>query len=575
MNFLKRFKYLIIIAVIVLGAILYFSFKPGEAPRVDTIVAEKVDLIQEVSVVGNVKPAKSVDLAFEVGGKVKIVNADVGAEVKKDQVLAELDNSDAQTEVTQANAQVSSARATLEQYRAVLAADQAKLDEMKSGTRPEEIKIAQTKIDNTKSALENAKIDLENEKQEAQTDLANLYDDVVNILNDAYTKSDDAVNKQLNDLFSEATNPEFSFEPNNSQLEVDSLTARRGSIDALAVLRSKIDSLEGSSNSEFDEALSVGEVELSIVRNFLNLISDILKGDTNLSSTNLATYRTNLNTARTNVNTALTNISNQQQLISTQKNTNQDSINTAESIVDTKEFDLQTAEDELALKLAGYTKEQISAQEAKVLQARANIKSQEAMINQKIANVEKAKVQLEKTIIKSPIDGVVTRQDAKEGEIVNAQTPMVAVISAAEFELETNIPEVDISKIKIGNIASITLDAYGEDEKFEAVVMMIDPAEETIEGVSTYKVTLQFVEANGRIRSGMTADIEILTNEKENIIAIPQRAIINKSGKKIVRIIKNGSVEEVEVKTGMRGSDGRIEIISGISEGQTVVTFME
>lgn len=574
MELFKKFKFPIILGVIVLLVVGYLFLKPTKQPRRDTMVASRMNIVQSVNVVGNVKSAESVDLAFELGGKVKEVYVKVGDSVEAGTKLAELNHDNFLADLQQAEAQVSSAYASLDQYKAALTAEQARLREMESGTRSEEISIAQTKVDNAKSALNNAEINLENTKQEADITLNNLYDDVMNILNDAYAKSDDAINEQVGDLFTTGGNIDFSFEPNNSQLELNALTARQDAVRGLANLQTEMNKTH-TSNSDLDSVLEVGRTEITKVRTFLNLISDVLKGNTNLTSATLSTYKTDLNTARTNVNTALTNISNQQQSILSQVNTNRDSINTAQTSLDSAKFSLQTAEQELNLKLAGYTKEQLDAQKAKVLQAEANISSQQAFIQQKQANVTSVQAQINKNIIYSPIKGTVTKQDAKAGEITNAQTPVISIISEAQFEIETNIPEVDIAKIKIGNKADVTLDAYGDDEKFEAQVISIDPAEKVIEGVSTYKTVFQFVSPNDKIRSGMTADLEIMTNSKDNVIAVPNRAVAVKEDVKKVKILQGDSVVEVTVETGLRGSNGMVEILSGIKEGDVVVTFME
>ncbi len=574
MNFIKRFKFLIIIGLIIIAGVAYFSLKPKPQPRIDTVVAERGDLKQFVSVVGKVKPSEDVDLAFETGGKVSKVYVQVGDKVEVGDKLVELNMADLYAELQQASAQVVSAQATLGQYQAALTAEQAKLEEMQSGTRPEEIVIAQTKVANAQSDLDNEKIDLETAVEKAQTDLDNLYDDVLNTLNDAYIKSDNAINTQLDDLFTNAANVEFTFEPNNSQLEVNTLEARRDAINGLADLRDEI-SKTHTTNAEFDNALSTGKTVLVSVRYFLNLVGDILDGDTDLSSTNLSTYKSNLNTARGNVNTALTSISNLQQSISAQKNTNTTAVNSAQALVDGAEYDLQSAQDELKLKLAGYTKEQIDAQVAKVQQAEANINSQKAIINQRVASVSSAQARIEKNIIYSPIKGIVTKQEAKEAEIMAPNTTVVSVISEVQFEIEANVTEIDISKVKIGDNAQVTLDAYGDDKYFDASVVSVDPAEKIIEGVATYKTTLQFASTTEEIKSGMSADLEIMTDSRQNVIAIPQRAVIYKDNKKIVRVMENGQVVEREVETGIKGSDGRIEITSGLKEGDTVVTFME
>lgn len=574
MNFIKKFKFLILIAFVIVIGTMYFVFKPKKQPRIDSIRAAKGDVMQEVSVVGKVQPAESADLAFERGGKVGLVNVDIGDKVILGQKLAELNSDDLLAELRQSQAQVSSAQASLEQYRAALAAEQAKLNEMKSGTRAEEISIARTKVENYKSALQNAEKNLADKKELAEISLKNLYDDIPNILNDAYSKADDAVNKQVYDLFTIGLPISLSFSANNSQLETDILSARQLVVIALANLRSELLKTH-TTEAENDFALILAKEKLLAVQSFLNLIGDVLKGNTSLSSTNLSTYRANLSTARTNANTALSAISDQQQAIIGQKNTSSTSLNTAQTSLDTADFNFKTAQQELDLKLAGYTFEQIAAQEAKVLQAKANIASQEAAVKQSYASVANAEAQLQKNIIYSPINGVVTKQDAKSGEIVQAQITVISVISEIQFEIETNIPELDISKVKIGDKAEVELDAYGSDEKFQAIVVFIDPAEKIIDGISTYKTTLQFTNGQGRVLSGMTADLVISTNKKENVIAIPQRAVINKGDKKIVRILRDGQSVEVSVEVGLRGSDGKIEIISGINEGDAVVTFME
>jgi HlyD family secretion protein len=151
---------------------------------------------------------------------------------------------------------------------------------------------------------------------------------------------------------------------------------------------------------------------------------------------------------------------------------------------------------------------------------------------------------------------------------------MVSLMSDNNFKITANVPEVDVAKLSVGEEADVTLDAYGADVPFNAVVDLIDPAETVIQGVSTYKVTLRFVKKDERIRSGMTANIDIKTAKKEDVLYLPARSVITKDGKKYVKI-PNGLTEtlETEVTVGLRGSDGSIEILSGLNEGDTIVTF--
>ena len=163
--------------------------------------------------------------------------------------------------------------------------------------------------------------------------------------------------------------------------------------------------------------------------------------------------------------------------------------------------------------------------------------------------------------------------DARVGEYANASSPLISIISDTSFEIEANVPEADIAKIHVGDQAKITLDAYGSDVFFEGRVVTIDTAETIIDNVPTYKVTLAFTKNDTRIKSGMTANIDIATARKENVLSIPQRAVINKDGQKTVMVVTGtDTTTETTVTTGLRGSDGSIEIIEGITEGAIIIT---
>ena len=155
-----------------------------------------------------------------------------------------------------------------------------------------------------------------------------------------------------------------------------------------------------------------------------------------------------------------------------------------------------------------------------------------------------------------------------------ANTTVVSLSSLSQFEIEANVAEADITKVSIGDEAVLTLDAFGEDIVFDAIVYQIDPAETIIEGVSTYTVTFQFTDDEGIVKSGMTADIDILTAKKEDVVAVPIRAVLGRGDNRHVRVLlDSGEVVERKVVVGLRGSRGDIEIVRGIEIGEKVVIF--
>jgi RND family efflux transporter MFP subunit len=205
-----------------------------------------------------------------------------------------------------------------------------------------------------------------------------------------------------------------------------------------------------------------------------------------------------------------------------------------------------------------------------------NAGSSSQTIQAQAALVASYRAEAAKDQMVSPIDGIVTRIDPNVGEFVSPGKTAASVISEGVYKIEAYVPEADIAKIVVGNAAEITLDAYGSGIIFKASIVSIDPAETVLEGVPTYKVTLHFSEPDQRIRSGMTANIDILGNEKKNVLVVPSRAVVIENTSRFVRVLlSDGKIyDTVPVTIGLKGSNGFTEIISGVSLGQKVVTYV-
>ena len=99
-----------------------------------------------------------------------------------------------------------------------------------------------------------------------------------------------------------------------------------------------------------------------------------------------------------------------------------------------------------------------------------------------------------------------------------------------------------------------------------------------VSGVVNYKVTVQ-VDKLEEIKPGMTSNLTILTGEKPGVLAVPTRAVLAKTeGAKVVRVVtdtKTKTFKEVSVTTGMEADGGMVEILSGLSEGQEIISFIK
>ncbi|MBU1131636.1 efflux RND transporter periplasmic adaptor subunit [Patescibacteria group bacterium] len=581
MNFLKKpvfYVPAIIIILTIIGGGYYYQQKT-KAPEFDFALAQKAAIIQEVNVTGTVKPAESVELSFEKSGKVSAVNVKAGDNVKKGQLLVSLASNDLVAQLNQTFASLSSSNAQLQQYLDSLEREQTKLAEMKKGTRAEEIQISKNHVTNAELALADAEKNLETVKEKANTDLQQIYDSSASALNYSLSIATNTLYTitDLQQAYFSGTDPKANNLADSKTAVVDALlgaaNAGRWNNTSLSSLNGgakklTADAFADPSETNVNSALTAMNDSLQKIQTTL----EILKQMTELT----ATEQTTVTTAKNSINTELTSVRGKIQSIQVQKAVNQTSEQTAETGVTTARSNLLNAQAELNLKQAGYTTEQLSAQESMVRQAESNVKAGQAQIRYSQANVQSAQAQLTKNYLRSPIGGTVAEQNAKVGEIVSPNILMIKILSEANFEIETNVPEVDISKVKIDDTARVTLDAYGSDVIFNTRVIAINPAEIMIEGVATYKVTLQFEKENEQIKSGMTANIDILTDRRENTLAVPQRAVFTSDGKKMIRLANDdGSIKEIEVKTGLRGSDGTIEILEGVNAGDKVITFIK
>jgi len=174
--------------------------------------------------------------------------------------------------------------------------------------------------------------------------------------------------------------------------------------------------------------------------------------------------------------------------------------------------------------------------------------------------------------LRAPFDGVVTRLDIKNGEQAIAGQATISMINSGLFQIESFVPEINIANLTVGNPAEATLDAYGSGVKFSANIVSIDPAETIRDGVSTYKVKLQFLAEDTRIKSGMTANLLITALKKPNVLAVPAKAIITNQMQKFVKVIGgNGQIIEQDVTLGKEGALGSTEILSGLKPGDNIV----
>ncbi|PIP26846.1 MAG: hypothetical protein CO140_03655 [Candidatus Moranbacteria bacterium CG_4_9_14_3_um_filter_40_7] len=202
--------------------------------------------------------------------------------------------------------------------------------------------------------------------------------------------------------------------------------------------------------------------------------------------------------------------------------------------------------------------------------------AQKALVKKAEALNRAAKIKIGETYIYAPIAGTIIKRNADLGEIAIFNSTILTV-AEGEMEIEANVPESDIIKVSLDQKADISFDAYPADVKFEAGITEIEPAATVIQDVVYYKIKLKLDNVDERIKAGMSCDVDVKTAERKNAVAIPLRVVKTEGNKKYVETLKdekNSITEKAYVQTGLEGDDGIVEIISGLSGGEKVITLM-
>lgn len=569
----KIFGFLLLLS----GVFLFSACGNGDETQYEFVEVAFGNLDQVVSATGFLQPQERVNLSMEAGGKIVDVAVDVGDVVKKGDLLVSLNARDVSAQLAQAAAGISSAQAQLQQAQANLNMQQALLDDLKDGNSAENIVVAETALANAEKTLLDLELELSNTEKLNTNSLSLVYDGAISSLEQILTSARESL-YTLTDL-------QYQY------------FGSANTMDAIAVLDAKakaVESLLGVANggrwvnqflhtfcdgtcalvSGLRNNINYDDVDLALTKMLIALRDlksayMVIPMDGTLNTADQTIVNTEKNTLDTNV----TVLSGKQQSIALQKTTNDNTLSSVQARYNSAANAVQSATANLDLIKAGATEWQITAQEAAVAQSEAAVDMQSAMLEQARAAYNIVAVNLEKYQLNAVFDGIVTERFAKVGESAAPQQTLLTLMSTNKFELQASIRETDIDKLKVGNTVKVSFDAL-PNEEFLGELIFIDPAESVQQSVIYYDVKVILTDENNnidRLKSGMTADLDIVTTTKENVMSLPMGVITYRGGKAYVSILQEEEVKEIEIQTGVE-SGSLVEIVNTLKPGDKVIS---
>jgi HlyD family secretion protein len=563
--FVLKHKWKLIIATAIIVPIVWGYLAVTKEPEPEYITAKVMrgTLVQTVEAVGTVTSERDLNLQFPISGVVAEVLVNEGDSVEAEMKLASLRAGDLQ-------ANVNSAYASLQ-------AAQADLQELKEGTRPEDIAIAEAEVENKRATLEASRETLRSSEQkleilerEADVSLSGYVTTARSVITQELTTSLSALTV-VEDVFEDydVQDALLKSDPGKVRLIENSLVSAEKSVQNVLREEVQFTDYQGALSALEFARSSASEVSDTLSYTFSALVS--LKPTGAYTASERATHKASISTERESVqdslntlNTAVKNLRDESASYDTQIAIEQKTISTAKSDILKNETSLRTQEAQLALKKAGARQTDIDYAAAKVRQEQADL--------------SRARSDFADSVLYAPVTGTITKVNIKTGELLSTafqQDAAISMLGQSPYRIEMYVSEIDIPKVHLQQESSVELDAFS-DEKIKLVVAEVDPAATDVDGVPKYRVKLDFTGDMPNLKIGMTGDVDIFTGESKDVLMVTARAIIeNDQGDEVVRILKrNETIEERTVVTGLEGETD-IEIISGLEEGEEIIVLIK
>jgi RND family efflux transporter MFP subunit len=217
--------------------------------------------------------------------------------------------------------------------------------------------------------------------------------------------------------------------------------------------------------------------------------------------------------------------------------------------------------------------------EARYKKASASVNAAEAQVKASMAGLRNSEVSLDYTFIRSPFDAVVLTKNADIGDIVtplgaaaNAKAAVVTIADLNSLQVEADVSESNLGKVKSGQPCEIQLDAL-PDARFRGTVHTVVPTADRTK--ASVLVKINFIDKDSRILPEMSAKVAFLSrdaksDEQNPRTAINPDAIVTRNGQKKVFLIKNNLAHETLIKTGIRIGE-MVEVTSGVSAGDSAI----
>lgn len=541
----KKTALVILVILVVAGYFGYKKYFVAAAPvKYITAKVERQTLVSAVSGSGQVSATNQVDIKAKASGDLISLPIVAGQKVKTGQLLAQINAKEALKSVRDAQMNYDSAKLSLD-------------------------KITQPTDALTILQAENSLAQAQQNLQQSQSDLVKAYDDGFNNTANAYLDLPGVITGLQKILFgtdfdSSMWNLDWyayqatTLKPNDYSKIMSLRDSARYSYDvARKGYETSFDSYKNSSrlsdiaiiekniSATYDTTKLIAEA-VKNGKNFIDVVQDAMQqANTKYPiPTNLTTHQTSLDSYTSKTNSHLSSLLNIKQTIVNAQNTIESSKRTiAEKIANLD--NLRSGADAL------------------------DIKSQQISLQQRANSLQDAREKLADYSVRALFDGEIAKVGVKAKDEVSAGT-VVATLITDQKTAVLSLNEVDVTKVKTGQRATITFDAI-DDLTLTGVVSSVDAIGTVSQGVVSYNVQVVFDVQDERVKPGMSVSVNIILDTVPDVLAVASAAIKTDANGSYIEQLVNNVVTKKSVVIG-KSNDTMTEIVSGLTEGEEIIT---
>lgn len=527
----NHFKKSIIGIAIIIASIIALTINKNE--QVVYGEAKVQDITKSVTITGTVIAKEESALSFEKAGKIENINVTEGDKVIKGQTLANINMANDYATLTSAEGTYENALANL--------------NDINKGPTDIELKI---KEENVVSNTNNLLLANSSAVDTARIIYSGVFDIINNKLSSLFNYN--GINYTLN---KNSCNQALASKIENKRKELDTILKDFDTYTRNFILNNDNTNINIEADNKMVNSLSDSATYMTRQASFM--VDDLNE----LYSSSCSINDTSSNEIKT--------------IISNNKKT-------LESIVG----NLNTTKSQILTYRNNYKNSVLLLEQTKDGATEQKIKSLSALVKNSKGIYENAKANYNKNFIFAPFDGIITKVNINKGETSSPNTVAINIISDNDYEIKAKLTETDLNKVKVADKAKITFDAFGDNVIYEGEISYIEESSTKEGNNNYYYAKISLTKNDIKVKPGMNAEIKVITETKANVLTIPNKYIMYKDNKYIVKKYNNKNTSGVskasekdfvdgEIKTGIIGDNGDVEVLEGLELGDKLYPIDE